>query len=994
MCGRGGGVGGSPGRAGDLREPAARGSGLVLVTGDAGIGKTRMVTEVLGRAREHGAVTLAVGCLPLVEKLPLLPVIDALRELDRLSSGRVIDTALDQLPQYVRAELARLLPRLSDTAPVASGGQDVSSDRERLFTAVSDVLLQVAHCTPVVLLVEDVHWADGATLDLLTYLRATARGSTLSLMVTCRSDEAPLSGLVVDWLAHCRSAMVTEIRLAPLARDEVALQAAGLIGSVAPAGFVEELYVRAEGNPFLTEQLVAAALAAPGEGLSLPRQLPGGLAELLVTRVRQVSDDARTALAALAVAGRPLAEPRLAGVAGLDERGIRGALRELSAAALLAPDGLGDACRARHALLAEAVLADLLPGERAALHSRTAKILEAVGDPALSAEVAAHWAQAGRPVDELRASVVAAEVAVRVFAFAEAAALWQRAIRLCEQLPDTSLALELNIARLHVQAVDALEAAGQRIEAGKLAEAAYARFADGPDSHTVALIHLRVARFRQIADGPGAARPLFEKALRLFEEAPPSADHVEALWFYAGMLRFQGRAEAALPAVQQGLRVAQAARAVAPQARILSTLGYVNFLRGEVEEGFAALQHARVLADALDDAEPAMWIAMAESDALLRVGRPEQARLVALEGVERARRGGRGGAFGAAILRYHAVHAMLELGGTDEAAGLLAPVIDGKPELDGWAVHMGRVVVDLCRGLVEEAAQRLEVVLSLPIGEPVEVARELAQRVAEVALWRRMPGQALDAVERVLARLEGTDQELFCGELFVLGLRATAERSRARGDLPSQHDTKAAVDRLTAALQRMGGRPFIEHPFLARIPADRVGWAAEGSRAAGASDPGAWEATAAAWENLRRPHRAAYAWWRCAQAHLAQHGRPTTAARPLQAAAAAAEGMTPLLATINHLAQRARIPLCPPASAAHPTPAAPTPVPHGLTDRERQVLRLLAHGHTNTQIGAQLYISPKTAGVHVTNILRKLHVSNRTQAAAVAERASLLDDLD
>ncbi|MGH4023266.1 MAG: response regulator transcription factor, partial [Pseudonocardiaceae bacterium] len=234
-------------------------------------------------------------------------------------------------------------------------------------------------------------------------------------------------------------------------------------------------------------------------------------------------------------------------------------------------------------------------------------------------------------------------------------------------------------------------------------------------------------------------------------------------------------------------------------------------------------------------------------------------------------------------------------------------------------------------------------------------------------------------------------------ELLVLGLRAAADlaqRSRARGDRPGERDAHTAAERLTAALQRMGGRPFTDHRFLTRIPADRAGWLAEGNRGAGTNHPDAWEATATAWENLRRPHRAAYAWWRCAEAHLAHDGHPATATLPLQAAATAATSMAPLDAAISRLARRARITLHPQTGDSPPAAPAPTTAPHTLTGRELQVLRLLSHGHTNTQIGAQLYISPKTAGVHVTNILRKLHASNRTQAATLAERAGLLDHTD
>jgi DNA-binding NarL/FixJ family response regulator len=160
---------------------------------------------------------------------------------------------------------------------------------------------------------------------------------------------------------------------------------------------------------------------------------------------------------------------------------------------------------------------------------------------------------------------------------------------------------------------------------------------------------------------------------------------------------------------------------------------------------------------------------------------------------------------------------------------------------------------------------------------------------------------------------------------------------------------------------------------------------------AGSSDPGAWDGAAKAWQDLGCPHRAGYAWWRQAQAQL-DAGQPAAAAAGvLRAAAAAADGHAPLLAQVRTLADRARIPLQPPA-AGEPgaPPLAQAPARYGLTDRELTVLRLLAAGRTNAQIGAELYISTSTASVHVTNILRKLGVSGRVQAATLAERAGLL----
>jgi DNA-binding CsgD family transcriptional regulator/tetratricopeptide (TPR) repeat protein len=974
-------------------EALRGGGGAVLVTGDAGIGKTRLVTEALAQARAQGVLGVSVGCLPLADKLALLPVIDALRELARLGEGRLLPTALEALPSYVGVEVARLLPQLADPAP--DGGMP-GGGRQRLFAAVGELLVELAGHAGLVLLVEDVHWSDELSLDLLTYLRSAARGSALSVVATCRSDEAPLDDGVGEWLAHSRAAMVTEVRLAGLSREEVAQQVAGLVGHAWPAGLVDQLYARAGGNPFLTEQLVAAALAGPADRApSLPRRLPGGLVELLVARARRVGESARAVLAALAVAGRALTEPVLAAITGLDEAGVRAGLRELSGAALLAPAGADDGCRPRHALLAEAVRTDLLPGELLELHGHTAEVLEADGDPALSAEVAGHWAAAGRPADELRASVAAARAVGRVFAFAEAAALWRRAIALAEQLPAAAAALGLDLAQLHLAAVDALGAAGRAAEAATLVEQAYTRFGAWPDHCTSAVIRLRAAYYRTLRS-PAAARPLFEEALRLFEQAPACAEHAEALWLYALTYRAEGRGQVALPHLEQALQVAQAAGALAPQMRALCEIAHVKFLRGELNDGFAALRRARLPAADIDDVEPQMWVAAFETDALLKLGRLAQAQHVALDGVQQARSAGRGATFNASILLGQATQAMLELGHTDDAARLLDPLTRGTPQVDNWPLYIGRAEVDLRRGLIDQATQLLDAVGNLPLSGHLEWDREIAQRITELALWRRAPDEALDTVHQALTRLQGTDQELFAGELLVLGARAAAdhaERSRARDDQPGQHRARAATDQLTATLERMNRHPLTDHPFLARIPADRASWSAELGRAAGTSDPDTWHTAATAWQRLQRPHRAAYAWWRCAQARLTQPGRrPADATHPLQQAAHAT-AMAPLHAAVTALARQARITLSGPPT----TPAAATPPPDApcaLTVRERQVLRLIAHGYTNTNIGTQLHISPKTAGVHVMNILRKLNASNRAHAATIAERAGLLDNPD
>jgi tetratricopeptide (TPR) repeat protein len=213
-------------------------------------------------------------------------------------------------------------------------------------------------------------------------------------------------------------------------------------------------------------------------------------------------------------------------------------VRELTAARLLATPAEG-APRPRHALLAEAVTAELLPGERVSLHERVAGALEAAGDETLAAEAAGHWAAAGRGDEELRARLAAADAAEQVFAYANAATHWQRAIELCPAEPDADLGDGIDVPHVYIRAVDALEAAGDRLRAGVVAEEAYRRFAHHPDPATAAVIHSRLASLR-VLDSFVAALPLMQEALRLFEGAPPSAEHAWAWYRYATHMGHMG----------------------------------------------------------------------------------------------------------------------------------------------------------------------------------------------------------------------------------------------------------------------------------------------------------------------------------------------------------------------------------------------------------------------------------------------------------------------
>ena len=721
---------------------------LVLVVGDAGAGKTRFVTEAMARAAAAGMVMIQGECLPLAGTLPLFPIADALGELGRLEGGGLLAAALDAAPGYVREEVGRLLPAMGQDAGTGPAGRDGEWSRQRMFAGAAELLGVVAETAGpgVGLVVEDVHWADGETLDFLTFLVRAGRRGPVRVVATCRGDEAPLAEHVAGWLARVRGdAGTEEIRLGPLSRAEVAGQAAALAGGPVSPQVVDYLYARAEGNAFFTEQLVAAALAGQGGGgggLRVPAGLPARLAELLAARAGRCAGDARAVLAGLAVAGRSLGEDLLAAVTGLEAETVRRGLRELAAARLLAEDTSGGGHRPRHALLGEAVAAGLLPGERAVLHERAARELAVAGDPALAAEVAGHWRAAGRPAEELPARVAAAEAAERVFGYAQAAAHWQRASELGQAQPDAAAAAGIDVPRLYVRATDALNHAGDSVRAGLVAEEAYRRFAGHADPATAAVVYHRAAKFRG-RTAPATGLPLMEEALRLYEQAPPSSDHAEALLDYANafLLYLEERPEASRKATNRALEIAEAAGATALIPRTLCKIAHGAFLRGEVEEGFAGLERGWVLARAARDGAGLVWLAAQESDALLKLAQCQRAADVASRGLDDARQSGLQSWRVASYLVANANEALLALGRTTEAAALIDPLTTMPSDSPHWNVQAARAEIDLLRGDTVAATERWQLIYAAfpAITSRVDFAYESAPRAAEALLWAGTP---------------------------------------------------------------------------------------------------------------------------------------------------------------------------------------------------------------------------------------------------------------
>ena len=284
---------------------------------------------------------------------------------------------------------------------------------------------------------------------------------------------------------------------------------------------------------------------------------------------------------------------------------------------------------------------------------------------------------------------------------------------------------------------------------------------------------------------------------------------------------------------------------------------------------------------------------------------------------------------------------------------MIDPLTPGPPDRDHWVVHASLAEIDLLRGHTGAAVRRGQLLGAITAHSSSEDhARKAGQRAAELAPWVGRPGGALAEVQQVLPLFQAPDMTIFCGRLLAAGMWACADlagQARARRDALAAEGAVAAAEGLVGWVERMGGVPFTDHPWVAAIPAERATWDAERARVAGDTDPAAWAAAAKTWDGLGCPHRVAYAWWRQAQAHLDAAQPPTIAAAALRAAAAGAGGHQQLLAQVRLLAERAQIPLDAPAATAG------TLAPYGLTGRELAVLRLLAAGWSNAQIGAELF---------------------------------------
>jgi predicted ATPase len=417
----------------ELLARAAHGEPLVaLIGGEAGIGKTRLVEQLAATASQQGVRVLRGGCVPLGgEGLPFAPVVEALHGL----AGELDPTELEAVAGPARAELARLLPDLGWSGEAAAGAAVAGASQGRLFELLLGVVQRLAASAPLLWVMEDLHWADRSTRDLVAFLAASLRSGRMLVVLTFRSDELdrlhPLRGLLGEL---ARNRRVRRLELPRFTRAELAVQLAGLLGTDPPARLVDDVYARSDGNPFFAEELVLVGGGGPGA-------LPPSLQEVLFTRVVRLGHRTQQLLRVAAAAGPGVTQPLLAAVTGMDDQELLDGLREAVDQQVLLPEPSGAGYLFRHALVAEAVYSELLPGERVRLHTALAGALEAgveAGEARASraARLAYHWWAAGDQPRALTASLQAAAAAEQAYAFAEAELQLERVLGLWERVPD------------------------------------------------------------------------------------------------------------------------------------------------------------------------------------------------------------------------------------------------------------------------------------------------------------------------------------------------------------------------------------------------------------------------------------------------------------------------------------------------------------------------------------------------------------------------------
>ena len=961
-----------------LREALRRAAGGeavgLLVSGDAGVGKSRLAAELVALARAEGHLVLTGRCLDTTEAaLPYLPFAEVTRGLAENDTQLVDD----------HQALRRLLPDHHPHADAA--GEDRNLGQLQLFDALSAALADASLQQPVVVVVEDLHWADRSSRDLLAFLLARLSRQRLLLVGTLRSDDLhrrhPLRPLLAELV---RLPAVERLHVEPFTPGDAQTYVRTLADDSLPDDVLHRIAARSEGNAFMAEELVSAATD----------EVPQELAEVLLARVERLSPATQRVMRLASVLGRRFTHERLSAAADVPPAELDDALREAVAHNVLVTEGSAETYAFRHALLREAVYADLLPGERSRLHAEAARAL--AGDTAhgAAAALAHHSMESHDLPGALAASVLAAREADEVGAPAETLMHTERALQLWRAVDDAERVSGVDELALTRWAAKAAAASGEPDRAIAHSRSAIELVDRRGDALESADVRRKYAHYLFTLDGhEQRAYDTSYEAWQLVADREPSATKAWTQASLARSLASLDRLDEAGQLAEAAMQTARAVPGAGPQtaaeadALITRTI-CIDRKQGSLDRVLELLSEAVDLAAKAEARDVELRARFQRATSLMDEGHLGEALAEVDSAVDRAASTGLTWSAYGLELRVRQVIIRFMTGdwdGAEAAAELAGASVSGtvitRVSAAGMLVLVGRGRFDVADRRLERLGQRWRV--------DQQVMTLVGTCGAELECWRGRPAQAADYAEQALERLRrNAPWHLVALSLCALGVSAYADIADAARQAHDAAAERAAVTAGEAVAEHAEQTLARGRPDSREVGPEGRAWfarvQAETARLRGEHDPDVWRAVVDAF-GYGETYRQAYARWRLAQALLSgsgEHDRDQTAEELRQAAKAAqAMGAAPLQQAVEALARRARIGL---GGSRPETSAGP------LTPRESAVLALVAGGRTNRQIGAELFISEKTVSVHLSRAMAKLGAGSRTEAVSTAYARGLL----
>ncbi|MFC0431376.1 helix-turn-helix transcriptional regulator [Kutzneria buriramensis] len=955
---------------GRLRAAFARAeqgqANAVLVSGDAGVGKTRLVTDLAATAERAGALVLTGRCVGSAAGLPYLPIADVLAQL-RADHHDAL---------HSRPALARLLPDLAVRPP--SREDDAELGQLQLFDAVHSLLTELSTERTVLLTIEDVHWADSSSRNLLTFLLSRLSTQRLLVVITYRADELhrrhPLRPVLAELV---RLSAVERLDLTPFNKEDAVLFVRSLADDDVAETMVQRIAERSEGNAFFAEELLASCADCGEPGM------PTALVDVLLARIERLSPQTQQVLRAASAGGRRVRYARLHEVADMAPAELEEALREAVQHNVLQTIDVDEHYAFRHALLREAIYTDLLPGERVRLHAAYAKqVMGELGIRGAAAKLAYHSMESHALPQALAAYVQAAREADEAGAPSEALGFTEQAMKIWGAVPDPESHAGISEVKLTKLASMFAISAGE-LERGVAFARQTVRVAEG-EAKIEALRRLAMA-LANLDGKEREAADVIAQAWELVRDEPPSVNKAWVMAVRARMLRVVCLPDARA-AADAAVRVAVETGSRSAEADTLITIAVLDEKEGRVDDACSRLIIARdraIEAGALN-VELRAWFN-------LGINRYEQGLIgeavkVFGEGLRRSEQNGL--SWGPSGFQLRALLAIARYVAGDWVGSAEAARLPGDPvaNIGNAIVASSGLLTAVGAGRFDHAEQLLQR-LRPEWRRDYQLPLFCTAAAIELHHWRGRPDLAMAAAQDGLDTMEsfepGLTAEIRVAALGISAAADVARRARRRRDTDAESAALATAQRF-ADLGAIAGK---SKPRSGKLGPEGLAWqtrlAAEITRLDdGTGDPQAWRRVVDAF-GYGHAYERALARWRLAGALLADDDKDE-AAQQLRLAAETADrlGAVPLSTAVTELAKRGRIQL---------GETEPRDTVDVLTPRERSVLALVAMGRTNREVGEELFISEKTVSVHLSRVMAKLGASRRAEAVATAYDRGLLD---